>query len=68
MEKINLEEILWKAFHNNNIPKPEHLISKKITCKAVKEVMKKKACNIVIDLYVYADRNSILKVKELIKQ
>ena len=48
MKKINLEEILWKAFHNNGIPKPEHSISK-ITHKAVKEAMKE-ACNQVIDL------------------
>lgn len=37
--KINLEEILCEAFHNNGIPKPTHTLAE-ITQKAVKDAMK----------------------------
>lgn len=48
MKTINLEEILWKSFYNNNIPKPTHTLAE-ITQKAVKEAMKE-ACRQTIEL------------------
>ena len=47
-KKINLQEILWESFQNNDIPKPTHTLAE-ITQKAVKEAMKE-ACRQVLEL------------------
>lgn len=45
---IILEEILWKSFYDNSIPKPTHTLAKR-TQKAVKEAMKE-ACKQSLEL------------------
>lgn len=61
--KINLEEILWKSFYNNGIPKPTHSLAE-ITQKAVKEAMKE-ACRQILELVAENAEVTINSIEDL---
>ena len=58
-KEINLEEIFWKVFHDNGLPKPTHCLAE-ITHKAVKEAMRE-ACRQTLEL---ATKNACVDVKK----